>query len=98
MSILADEIDKVVLAMRAARRATVRIAEANDELRKTLESLDTELRIVSGFAFEDKKVREKLESLQRRVQDLRYTRNGMELGVFQIQVEKVMEEAYRDLP
>jgi hypothetical protein len=99
-SALTADIDATAAAIKDARLAGAALGRAGQDIAAALDTLEMNLRVISikGWFNSDLQVRSELQKLSDRIERLRELRNMAEFGAFDIQVGRVMDEAWRKLP
>lgn len=95
---LKQDIDDCALSIRRCKAIGEAMAENTDALRRLLQELDERLADMRSKLPEAREVTTELGRIRQRIVRLQELRNMQELGSFQIQISRAMENAWRSLP
>jgi len=86
-------VKRAVIAISALRSHSDLLANASEEMAQGFDNMDVAFRVLRATDESDE-----IRKLHERLQRLREFRNMMELGSYQTQIHRVVEEAWRKLP
>jgi K+-sensing histidine kinase KdpD len=97
---LAREIDTIAKSVPCARTMASELSEISHNLIVPLDTLEIELRtlLAQRLIQTNRPAREQVAKALERIERLRELRNMMELGSFEIQVNRAMQAAWEVLP
>ncbi len=97
---LERDLSDTARAVTETGRLAAEVAESNENQRRRLDEIESSVRemLGKGLFNASPKLGEELRKILDRLERLHELRNMMELGAFQIQVNRAMENCWRALP
>lgn len=89
--------EKVALSLTNIKENAVRLAALSEDVRRCIEAVENSVRLISSISGDPEGAPDR-DKIHNRCERLRELRNEMELGSFSIQVNQIIENAWRRLP